>query len=356
MSLKRMSRAQLPRLARPACVLLLGLGGAVGCSAYPTLKDEPINCSADSDYEFDPNTVSTDMRCDRDSTPDSGQSLPSPVLIEGGGRCGSNQALEISLVHNNDWGAHCPFTSFRTNYVTTDGGVSISLPRDESAWEGLSFWARAPGNVSKGFTVYLDDANTTVMDPNYTPGGHDKIYNAADGGLGGSTINAAVDPATGQVISGAAVASRQPDETGNNKGNSYYVVMLVTSEWVFYTIPWKQFTQQPYPNRVPNSILTETGDVPGTALLTNQLYGLSIVPPKEAPFDLWLDKVTFYRKKGHAPGADAGLDAPAAVAGLDAPAAGSDAVPDALAAGADAEPDVATADAEVDAEPDAAQM
>jgi hypothetical protein len=132
--------------------------------------------------------------------------------------------------------------------------------------------------------------------------------------------------------------------------------MLVTSEWVFYTIPWKQFTQQPYPNRVPNSILTETGDVPGTALLTNQLYGLTIGPPKEAPFDLWLDKVTFYRKKGHAPGADAGLDAPAAVAGLDAPAAGADAVPDALAAGADAEPDVAAGDADVDAEPDAAQM
>jgi hypothetical protein len=356
MSLKPASSARFPRSTGPALVLLLGLGGAVGCSAYPTLRDEPINCSADSDYEFDSNTVSTDMRCDRDSTPDSGQSPPIPAPIEGGGRCGSNQALEISLVHNNDWGAHCPFTSFRTNYVTTDGGVSISLPRDESAWEGLSFWARAPGNVSKGFTVYLDDANTTVMDPNYTPGGHDKIYNAADGGLGGSTINAAVDPATGQVISGAAVASRQPDETGNNKGNSYYVVMLVTSEWVFYTIPWKQFTQQPYPNRVPNSILTETGDVPGTALLTNQLYGLTIGPPKEAPFDLWLDKVTFYRKKGHAP--DAGPDALAAVpdAGLDAPAAGADAVPDALAAGADAEPDVAAGDADVDAEPDAAQM
>jgi hypothetical protein len=207
--------------------------------------------------------------------------------------------------------------------------------------------------VSKGFTVYLDDANTTVMDINYTPGGHDKIYSAADGGLGGATINAAVDPATGQVISGAAVASRQPDETGNNKGNSYYAVMLVTSEWVFYTIPWKQFTQQPYPNRVPNSILTETGDVPGTGLLTNQLYGLTIGPPKEAPFDLWLDQVTFYRKKGHGP--DAGPDVVAAVPdlGLDAPAAV--AVPDAPAAGPDAEPDLA-ADADVDAEPDAAQM
>lgn len=346
MSLKRISRAQLLRLAGLACALL-GLVGAVGCSAYPSLRNEPINCSADSDYEFDPSTVSTNMRCDRDSTPDSGQSAPSLATIEGGGRCGSNVALEISLVHNNDWGAHCPFISFIINYGTSDAGTSTSLPRDESAWEGLSFWARAPGNVSKGFTVYLDDANTTVMDLNYTPGGHDKIYSAADGGLGGSTINAATDPATGQVISGAAIASRQPDETGNNKGNSYYAVMLVTSEWVFYTIPWKQFTQQPYPNRVPNSILTETGDVPGTGLLTNQLYGLTIGPPKEAPFDLWLDQVTFYRKKGHGP--DAGPDAPTAVAGPDAPATGAEAGPDAAAPGADAEPDVAAADADVDA-------
>jgi hypothetical protein len=352
MSLKPASSARFPRSTGPALALLLGLGGAVGCSAYPTLRDEPINCSADSDYEFDPNTVSTDMRCDRDSTPDSGQSPPSLAVIEGGGRCGSNQALEISLVHNNDWGAHCPFISFIIDHITSDAGASLSIPRDESAWEGLSFWARAPGNVSKGFTIYLDDANTTVMDPNSTPGGHCKIYSAADGGLGGSTINAAVDPATGQVVSGSAIATRLPDETGNNKGNSYYDVVTVTSEWAFYTIPWGQFAQQAYPNRVPNSVLTETGTVAGTGLLTNKLYGLVIGPPKEAAFDLWIDKVTFYRKKGHGPdagpdalaaGADAGSDAPAAgaEAGLDAPAAGEDAEPDAAEAGADAEPDAA---------------
>jgi hypothetical protein len=356
MSLKRTSRAQL---VGPACVLLLGLGGAVGCSAYPTFKDAPINCSVDKQYEFDPNTVSTDVVCDADSTPDAfpiGHDDTDKVRpIEGNGRCESTESVVIRSSHHNDWGINCNFNSFADHTVNSDGSWQY-VPRDESAWEGLSFWARAPDSSSKGFTLALDDANTTVKDAKSTPGGHCKYYNAVDGGIGGSTINAALDPATGQVVSGSAIASRLPDECGNNKGNSYTDVVAVTSEWAFYTIPWQQFAQQAYPNRVPNSILTETGTVPGTALLTNKLFYLSIRPPKEAPFELWMDKVTFYRKKGHGP--DAGPNAPVAGAdaGLDAPATGAEAGLDAPAAGADAEPDVAAADAEVDAEPDSAQM
>jgi hypothetical protein len=198
----------------------------------------------------------------------------------------------IRVSHHNDWGINCSFNSF-ADHTTNPDGSWWYFPRDESAWEGLSFWARAPGNTSKGFTLALDDANTTVN----TKGGKCKAYNAADGGLGGSTINAALDPATGQVISGSAIASRQPDECENNKGNSYTDVVTVTSEWVFYTIPWVQFAQQAFPNRVPNSVLTETGNVPGTGLLTNELFSLAIRPPKEVQFELWIDKLGFYRKK-----------------------------------------------------------
>ncbi|HJX54346.1 MAG TPA: hypothetical protein VJ801_16385 [Polyangia bacterium] len=333
MSLKRVSRAQLPRSTGPACVLLFGLGGAFGCSAYPTFRDVPINCKVDTEpytaYEFDPNTVPPEARCDRDSTPDAGQIAAQVELIEGGGRCDSHQALVLRVSHNNDWGANCQFTSFVTDHLTNPDGSWQYFPRDESPWEGLSFWARAPGNTSKGFTLSLDDANT--WDSKAGVGAHCKIYNAADGGLGGSTINAAIDPTTNQVVSGSAIASRLPDECGNNKGNSYTDVVTVTSEWAFYTIPWNQFTQQAYPNRVPNSVLTETGNVPGTGLLPNKLFGLSLRPAKEAPFELWIDQMRFYRKKGHGPGADAGSDALAASAdaGLNAPAAGADAEPDA---------------------------
>jgi hypothetical protein len=290
-------------------VLLLGLGGAVGCSAYPTFRDVPINCSVDKQYEFDPNTVSTtvsgDVVCDGDSTPDAFPTGHYPQLvepIEGNGRCDSTRSMVIRSSHHNDWGINCNFDSFTDHTVNPDGSWKY-IPRDESAWEGLSFWARAPDNTSKGFTLALDDANTTVYDKDKTPGGHCKYYNAADGGLQGSTITAATDPATGQVISGAAIASRLPDECGNNKGNSYTLAMAVTSEWAFYTIPWNQFTQAAYPNRVPNPVLTETGNVPGTGLLTDQLFYLSVRPPKEAPFELWIDKVRFYGKKAQAPDA-----------------------------------------------------
>jgi len=78
--------------------------------------------------EFDPSTVSTNMRCDRDSTPDCGQSAPSLAPIEAGGRAAATRPLEISLVHNNDWGAHCPFTSFIVNDGTSDAGTSTLPP------------------------------------------------------------------------------------------------------------------------------------------------------------------------------------------------------------------------------------
>ncbi|HJX63589.1 MAG TPA: hypothetical protein VJ860_06515 [Polyangia bacterium] len=341
MSLKRMSRAQLPRSTGPALVLLLGFGGAVGCSAYSTFRDVPINCKVEGEYDFDP--VAATFDCYFDHTPDGGGQL-NP--IPGQGPCGDPSALILASSHNNDWGSTCNGRTFG--------------PLDRSMYEGLSFWARAPGATSKGFTLSLYDANNTAAadpnNPNAPGSGHCKNYNAADGGLGGSIINAATDPATGQVISGAAIASRQPDECGNLKTNSYDFVIAVTSEWALYPIPWAKFTQAAYPNRVPNSVLTETGNVPGTGLLTTELYSLGIRPPKEAPFELWIDKLSFYRKKGH--GSDAGPNAPVAGAdaGPDAPATGAEAGPDAPAAGADAEPDVAAADADVDAEPDAAQI
>jgi len=102
------------------------------------------------------------------------------------------------------------------------------------------------------------------MDINYTPGGHDKIYNAADGGLGGFDDQRGGRSGHKSDHFGLCRCFAQPDETGNNKGNSYYVVMLVTSEWVFYTIPWKQFTQQPYPESGSQFDSDPDWDVPGT--------------------------------------------------------------------------------------------
>ena len=272
MNLKPASRAQL---VGPACVLLLGLGGAVGCSAYPTFKDAPINCSVEDEYDFDPNPPSMTFSCYGDSTPDS-----SVGVGAGGGVCGGQPAIVLRSSHNDDWGSTCNGSSFG--------------PLDRSSYEGVSFWARAPGNTSKGFTISLSDANNTDK----SLGGNCTTYTIPDGGVAGATITTFMDPSNPNTfISGTAIASRLPDECGNNHGNGYDLAMAVTSEWVLYTIPWGRFTQWAYPNRVPNSVLTETGNVPGTGLLTNELFSLAIRPSKEVQFELWIDKLGFYRKK-----------------------------------------------------------
>ena len=275
--IKRMSKAQLARAARPICVLLLSLGGATGCGSYPTLRDDPINCSVADGYDFDPTPVSLSAWCSPDGvTPDASASADQPPPTGDQGVCGSTSALVFHASHNNDWGSTCGFNNFGT--------------RNELAYDGLSFWARATGDTSKGFTISLYDANDT-------PGGNCKVY-AVDGGTAGQIIVTMVDPSNpNNVISGAATASRMPDECGNNRGNGYDHVMEVTSEWALYTIPWVKFTQWAYPNRVPNSILTDTGNVDGTGLLTDQLMGIGLRPPKEAPFELWISNITFYRKK-----------------------------------------------------------
>ena len=307
MSLIRTSRERFLR-ARPLCAvaLLLGLGGVIGCSAEPLFRDEPINCAVEDPYDFNLTTVT--FACYGDSTPDASVgSTPQP--IGDAGLCGTPTAQVLTSAHNNDWGSTCNGSNF--------GSVAV----DESAYEGVSFWARAAAGTTQGFTLSLYDANNTpinLTDP--SAGGNCKVYNAnPDGGIAGSTTVAVVDPATGQILTGVAVASRQPDECQNNKTNSYDYVMAVTNKWALYTIPWANFTQGAYPNRVPNSVLTETGDVPGTGLLTNKLWSISIRPPKEAPFELWIDKLSFYRKRVHDAGPDLGPDAaPDAELALDA--------------------------------------
>ena len=288
---KRISRAQLPRGL--ACVLLLGLGGAVGCNAYPTFRDEPINCSVEAEYEFDPNPPSVSFACYFAATPDASAGA-SPGQIEGEGLCGARSAQVLRSSHCNDWGSTCN----GSNFGPSGSGI------DRSTYEGVSFWARAPGNTSKGFTISLYDANTTDIGS----GGNCRIYTGADGGLQGSTISAFQDPNNpGTTIGGAAIASRFPDECGNNRTDGFDNQMVVTSEWALYTIPFGRFTQTAFPNRVPNSVLTEAGNVPGTGLLTTELWSLSIRPPKEAAFEIWIAKLGFYKKVQTA-GPDAGPD------------------------------------------------
>jgi hypothetical protein len=299
MSLKRTLTVRLPRAvgAAAASALLLGLGGVMACSPYSTLKEVPIDCTADDGYEF----LLLDNPDDQASQqgnwwgsgdtppPDGGVSRAFSTIdqIPDGGRCYSNTSDVLHSSHYNDWGSLF--------------GYNVFKPAGAENYEGVSFWARAPGNTTKGFTILLDDDNTAS-------GGY-CITVDADAGASGQSCTLTYDPSTGTPISTCGTsAAPLPEQCGND----YSTTMLVTSEWHFYTIPFGEFQQGNKPNRVPNTELTDAGSVAGTGLLTSKLRLLLLRVPREAEMELWIDNLAFYKKKGQVPGADAGTGADAA--------------------------------------------
>lgn len=284
------------RLARTTGTLLLALGSA--CSPYSTW-DAPLppDCTAESGYDLKmiddcETTVNWWTSADGTGHREAGVDLPrcssATAAIEpltNGGRCGSAAAAVFRAANNNDWGALAGFNGFG--------------PRDASQWEGLAFWARAPGNVTRSFTILLDDANTYSYDVNSPKptGINCAIYDTGTGTTGGS--GSTIDPSSGQVYTaGGTTRAPYPDECGNG----YTAIVQITPGWRFYTIPWAKFYQTATPNRVPNEKLTERGTVPGTALITSKLYNLGLRFQKEMPTELWIDNLAFYGKKAAADG------------------------------------------------------
>jgi hypothetical protein len=281
-----------------ALLLLVAGGGVVGCSAYSTYRNVAPDCNVESAYAlqvvdaFD--TVGPGAFWMSADTADAGTvPLPPPASyvasavepISDGPRCGSTAALVIRSERNNDWGSLF--------------GINIGSSRDASAYDGLSFWARAPGNTTNAFTILLNDPNTAV--PPVMTDAKCKEY-GVDGGTAGQPM---VD-GTGMIIPGTITDAPEPDQCGN----PYSVVQVVTSNWRFYTIPFSAFQQGPTPNRVPNVALMEIGPEPGTALLTSSLLSLTLRMPKAATTELWIDNLSFYRPAA-APGTggDGGVDA-----------------------------------------------
>jgi hypothetical protein len=305
MSRERTLGPQLPRAAG-LLVVCVGLGGAIGCTAYPTLKvAAPLDCSVEDQYEFQSPMIDTFEPGENLTWFSSGDPNFMPTVavepITDGTRCGSTGALVYRTAHNNDWGS-----------LIGDYGFPGPTGRDGSMYEGLSFWARAPGNTNKTFTILLGDANTNcggTADPMTglcpdPPGAYCKTYSTPDGGSG-APLGTVYDPATGMPISGTTMQAPPADSCGN----AYFLVATVTADWRLYTFPFGMFQQGNMPNHVPNSVFTMIGSVPGTALLTTKLTNFTLRMPKEATVELWMDNLSFYRKKGSATGSDGGTDA-----------------------------------------------
>jgi hypothetical protein len=265
-------------------VLLIAVGAAGGCTAYPTMTPASINCDIESPYVLDSSKIPLNQTYTGASPTVGATATVGQETIPDGAVCSQATALVIRAYHNNDWGALAGFYNFG--------------PVDASAYLGVSFWARAPGPTNKSFTLALDDSNTAV---DATSDAGTCIDYSQDGGMitGTGTI---IDQATGMPIGGVSSTAPPPDSCGN----SYATVMNVTTGWVFYTFPFTVFHQAPQPNRVPNDKLPNRGPLPDNGLLTNKLMNIIFRMPREATTELWVAKLSFYRNKTPSDLADAG--------------------------------------------------
>jgi hypothetical protein len=238
-------------------------------------------------------SVSTTIATSGGTGTNTSRSSISITTIPEGPLCGNSNAGVFRATHNNDWGGMFG----KWNFASTG-------PLNASDYEGISFWARAPGQTTKAFTLVLDDNNTYgVANADIAKGlGSNCRSYPTDGGTGnegqssGTTV-VVTDPGTGTPITGSSNSrASYPDECGN----SFFSVVELSSEWRLYTIPWRRFMQNATPNRVPNSALVgpDAGAVkPESMLLTFALRGLALRMPKEAEVELWMTKLAFYRQK-----------------------------------------------------------
>ncbi len=321
MSFKRILLVKFSRVAGLAVggALLLGASGLSSCSKYQTFRGTGPDCTAEQDYNFWAQGLPGDVLTLDDAstwfqaadyTPDGGVTAldagrstvayawpPTneqiPDLADAGLCTEYSKAMVFRASHNNDWGG------LFGNYQF---GIT---PLDASAWDGISFWARSPGETTKGFTFILDDDNTTA--PTLDSNGNLIPSFCTDYGGSSTTASPGSQPvndvSTGATASSSATRVPYPDECGND----YAVAVEVTTDWHFYTIPFSAFQQSALPNRVPNAIF-RAGDVPGTGLLRNRLRHPTIRMTREAEMELWIAHLALYSKKGSRKDAAVGGD------------------------------------------------
>jgi hypothetical protein len=276
-------------------LLLVGLGGVLSCDSYSTHREVPPNCAEEAGYLFHSvDSFETVGSANFWTAPDTilGKVTVTAETIPDGPQCGSRVAAVLRSENLNDWGGLIGFNNFG--------------PRNEAAYEGISFWAKAEGNTGRAFSVLLTDANTEES----APGSKCRTYDAGAPGQGTVTTTVL---GTGEIISGSTGASALPDQCGNG----YTAVVEITGTWRLYTIPFSAFNQTAQPNRVPNAILTETGGISGTGIIPAKLQTLIFRMPKEEKMEIWLDNLSFYKRTGTVGGTDAGaLDTAAPLAAL----------------------------------------
>jgi hypothetical protein len=245
---------------------LLAAGLALGCSSSLDPRELEVDCSQGDGYEFNVLQAMEGMTASwfgfGDMTPGATQAIALQEIPEG--RCDSTTALVLTSRGYTDWGAG--FGEYQT----------AMAPVDASGFEGVSFWARAPGyGTSTGFLLTLSDRNTDAggmmcVEPEPTDV-LDGSYSYNEAGM--------VVPVGGELPS--------PEDCGNG----FMRVVNVTRDWRLYRLPFESFQQEALPNREPAGIDPSA------------LYQFAINIPKDSSIELWLDDLGLYRRSsvGSAP-------------------------------------------------------
>lgn len=314
--MRAVMKGSASRVAFLASLSAFALLAPSSCTEFPERQKAPVDCAAGDAYEIDPDGIGDfeaeecqwygvedktgTVSCDSPTAltePDNihvetvvslGGSMPTSAEVPNGfcdgprysqaniaceeiaegPRCGSGNALHLTAERNNDWGG------FFGNYAIAQA------PRSIAGWEGLAFWARAEAATERAFTIELDDKYTANVVDDF--GQPDPVYESGcvdeeQQGTAQVTNTSGVSQSSGQV------AGWVPSENGC--GNPYQYHLNITNSWKLYLIPFRDFSQQPWPNRRLEGFDAES------------FRGLRIRPPKDAIVDLWIDDFGFYRAR-----------------------------------------------------------
>ena len=221
-------------------------------------------------------------------------------------RCGSTGALELEAYGNNYWGAG--FADWQHNAQSGEA--------DGHEYQGISFWARSPGNTDKTFLLRVDDRRTFVTQKSPPDGGtlpaavpgdqdldHDGLPDGdqdldGDGLLGPGDIAGDTDcklppaqkigdPACyygGVQAPDAVTRVPQPGECGN----PFHTYVTTTEDWQLYLLPWSRLVQWPCPNRLAGGIDPA------------HIRKIEVRLEQGTHYDIWLDDIQFYRLRADA--------------------------------------------------------
>jgi len=262
-----------------------------------------VNCSVADAYDFKPFALfeggDSGWYLYTDKTP-GGVPNPAnsnvPVTTLNPPRCGSKGALELQAYGNNYWGAG--FADWQHNEKSGEA--------DGTGYEGISFWARSPGNTDKTFLLRVDDDQTFVTQRPAPDGGALPAAIAGDQDLDGDGFlgpgDIAIDtkcqlppaqklgdPACyygGVQAPDAVTRVPKPGECGN----PFHTYVTTTEDWQLYLLPWSRLGQWPCPNRLDGGIDPA------------HIRKIEVRLDQGTNYDIWLDDIQFYRLR-----ADAGI-------------------------------------------------